>query len=123
MGMTDDRLGSILHHWRHKKGPAANTIHKLLGEIRDLKLEQFRLQAIVNKLPKTADGVVIEQGQRLWYTVRSHPEPLWLDVGHCSHDGYGWVVWGESQHESMDSVSAAFCYSTREAAEAARNTP
>ena len=86
----------------------------------DAKSENARLQAIVDRLPKTADGETILPGQRLWYFVRTHPEVLWINVDHWGEDHIGGVVWGESQHEPMDSISTSACYSTRAAAEAAQ---
>ena len=85
------------------------------------------LEAELARIPQAADGKRIWPGDRLWYITRLHPEPLWIDVDHwcwCNDDGVTEeaVVWGETQHEPMDSMSASVCHSTYEAALAAKET-
>lgn len=78
-------------------------------QIAELKSQLARLQAIVDKLPKTADGVIITPGRtfyELWGTapagIRSLEVADWYD------------------REDDSPVAAAEIYSTREAAEAAK---
>jgi hypothetical protein len=69
----------------------------------ELQTEIERLRAIVDRLPKTADGVPIAPGQGVWtwFPDRSQPETVTLQrIGACG--------------------VYAGCYSTREAAEKAR---
>lgn len=78
------------------------------SECRDLQeraaVEIERLQAIVDRLPKTADGVPVAFHQELWYFDRDSDNPIRLM--HTRTLSYWKIV------ES--------CYSTREAAESAR---
>ena len=90
-----------------------------------LQAENARLAAIVDKLATTANGVIVEPRMRLWYIVRTHPEPLWIDVAHtvdASDPGEppDWCVWGRTQHEEAEMISLCICYSTYRAAEAAK---
>lgn len=57
--MSLQNIDKIEHYWRNKKGSYANTIRKLLAEI-------ARLQPIVDKLSKTADGVPMFPGMEVW---------------------------------------------------------
>ena len=98
------------------------------GWVVELQAANARLQAIVDKLAKTANGVIVEPRMRLWYIVRTHPEPLWIDVDHAvdaSHPGEppDWCVWGRTQHEEAEMISLCICYSTYRAAEAAKEKP
>ena len=112
---------------------AENTRLAKLCITRDRRLKKLngelaRLQAIVDKLAKTANGVIVEPRMRLWYIVRTHPEPLWIDVAHAvdaSHPGEppDWCVWGRTQHEEAEMISLCICYSTYRAAEAAKEKP
>ena len=97
----------------------------LKTQLDQAKARIAELEAENARIPPTADGTRIWPGDRLWYITRLHPEPLWIDVDHwcwCKDDGVTTeaVVWGESQHEPMDSLSASVCYRTREAALAAK---
>ena len=71
--------------------------------IRRLAYDRNRLQAIVDRLPKTADGVPVTPSMELW----------WVD-GASGISAYG--------RESMPTIHHYIedTYSTREAAEAAR---
>jgi len=87
-----------------------------LKEASDRAAEITRLRAIVEKLPKTADGVPVVPGDELW--VR-HPD------GGCAgtrrwwkHPSLGWSVGFE--HMQNEPIDVSSCYSTREAAEAAK---
>lgn len=89
----------------------------LRNQLAQAKAENERLREIADRLPTTADGVIVWPGMRLWYNVRVHPEPLWIDVDHWCSDCCGeMIVWGESQHELLDSISLSICYSSHEAA-------
>lgn len=71
-----------------------------------LQRQVDRLQAIVDKLPKTADGVVITPGRTFYEAWRTAPgEIRSLEVA----DWY--------DHEDDSPLAAAEMYSTREAAE------
>ena len=80
--------------------------------------EMERLQAIVAGLPTTADGVPVVPGMTLW-------DPVWPD------DPFGvqaLLVFCPNARRSEwmcndGEVDAAQCYSTREAADAARDIP
>ncbi len=76
-----------------------------------------RLRAIVDKLPKTADGVVVKHGDTVfvlayregveWVCNRISPQPARMEILADCKDPYAKFPIGE-------------CYSTREAAEKAK---
>ena len=76
-----------------------------LMEIRVAILEFESLQATVEKLPKTADGVIVKHGMKVWLI---HPDGI-DDGTVCFH------VCDEGGFSAIQK-----CYSTREAAEAAK---
>ena len=82
-----------------------------------LRNQLARLQAIVDKLPKTADGVPVVPGMRLYPL---HPIDLEAHI-----EDYGTVtvaLWDENSGVHLihgyDSFRVGNCYSTKEAAEA-----
>ena len=78
--------------------------------------EIARLQAIVERLPKTRDGVPVVPGSSRVWRINKHGE---------SEESVNWIGWGATfMSDSNDSPywptwSPDKCYSTREAAEAA----
>jgi hypothetical protein len=88
-----------------------------------LVAEIERLKGIVDKLPKTADGVPVYPGMRLWLRCPgeivsgvtrgawTHGADKSLDSAEVSEDSGEWDTW-----------RLAACYSTREAT-AAKETP
>lgn len=86
----------------------------------ELKAENARLREIVERLPKTADGVPATPGTRLYpmYPVYDDEHPDYDDAArleYCISDPLS----GEFIREH-DGLEIDTCYSTREAAEAAR---
>ena len=103
-----------------------------LGHIYHVEAENKRLRSLVEKLPKTGDGVTIELGMRVWWPELADDAAVAtvLSVGRLAYDiDAGAVILDEPE------IAAAFytdgerticrvcphqCYSTREAAEKAR---
>lgn len=88
------------------------------------RAELERLQAIVDQLPKTIDGVPVLPGMVLWYvsfSLASRVEVVSLD-----DLGSDWPATVRKAISASDSSGSTFrwhvqgCYSSREAAEAAR---
>jgi len=80
-----------------------------------LEAENARLRAVVEKLPKTADGVPLTPGMELWHS----------GTGGFPKGDYAWAFSkGQSGEWFVDfafaTVMLSKCYSTREAAEAAK---
>ena len=107
-------------------GPAA-TAGEAAERIRELEREIERLNDVVDKLPKTADGVACYNGMMVWMingdkSITSGPvcwmgdatPPLGADM--LAHGGYRNTLgaWCDEWYRPAD------CYSTREAAEAAK---
>ncbi len=96
---------------------AANTIKRQWDEIE-------RLQAIVAKLPKTADGVPVVPGVDAVFWAggdkRNCLVPLQASNCHYVLGPEGYVRHSIKKHHSDEKVSIRKCYSTREAAEAAK---
>ena len=76
--------------------------------------ERDRLQAIVDRLPKTADGVPVVPGMQIWPFFEIEDEQGAV-VCLCAHDG----PTGEMLVDG-DTMNVGKCYSTRDAAVAAR---
>jgi hypothetical protein len=74
-----------------------------------LRRQLSTLQAIVDKLPKTADGVPVVPGMTLWYWSKKHG-PQRLEAVMRTTDGCN----------DFDLNIESFLHSTREAAEAAQ---
>jgi hypothetical protein len=79
-----------------------------------LEAENAKLRAIVAKLPKTADGVPVVPGMNLW-ELSTHQYPMHTEQ-------FIEEVVSISQPRGFGGSPNAFCrcYSTREAAEAAK---
>lgn len=83
----------------------SSTLEKVADEI-------DRLQSIVDKLPKTADGVPIVWGDRVWIWPMGYVIPREMIVWEISPDG--------RLNLSIGRFGSNQTYSTREAAEAAK---
>lgn len=102
-----------------------NTLKRMLGSFttRDqLELAAAariaELEAIVAKRPKTADGVPVVPGSEVW-----HPEYMWRPwwVEYCdSSGGYFVPINPDRRGNEWDEAAVSDCYSTPQAAEAAR---
>jgi len=84
----------------------------------EVEPELERLRAIVDKLPKTADGVPVVPGMRLWVFAGAHDyEPSGLRSVTVRRltamAASGW------EHRQLQRTPLSKFYSTREAAEAA----
>ncbi len=82
-----------------------------------------RLQAIVDKPPKTADGVRFVIGMRLWGVIREQVKQSTAEVRYAPEwrtytgDKYAWEIVFSVGHSMARRIQD--CYSTREAAEKA----
>jgi hypothetical protein len=87
-------------------------------ELEQLRVRVEELTAIVDKLPKTADGVPITPGMQIWGKLGWNDEPARATLRGSYLDGYsvGALEWG------MNVVPEKEVYSTREAAEAAKES-
>ena len=93
-------------------------VDELRKEIQQLRRHVRIDEEIIDKLPRTADGVPVVPGMTLW-------DPVWPD------DPFGvqaLLVFCPNARRSEwmcndGEVDAAQCYSTREAADAARDIP
>lgn len=83
--------------------------------IREQRAEVERLQAIVNKLPKTADGVPLHHGDIVhWWEDES---VQWAYFRFIGRDGFE----VENQYGNFSWPHNDFCYSTEKAAEASKD--
>jgi hypothetical protein len=80
--------------------------------------EIIRLQTIVDKLPKTADGVPVVPGMILWPGIFI-PDEQGARIGWYATD----LATGDRIHQGEDTLRIGKCYSTREAAETANRIP
>ena len=87
-----------------------------MNEIAELKADNARLREIVERLPVTADGVVVipRWDEELWHPEYGECEP------YRSNDDR-WIVFSDCDRTGIRPFGlVSDCYSTREAAEAAR---
>jgi len=92
----------------------------IYADIRDAAAELERLEAIVAKLPVTADGVPVVPGERFWAEVpEGRPRNEYLII---KSDPIG--IDCPRFHRPAGSIAIIHeeCYSTRKAAEEARET-
>ena len=108
--MSENRLAAITVHLRRgtflddDKGPwIQSVVADLLAEVDRLRAELSRLQSA---LPKTADGVAVVPGMMVWYRTGHHVVHRTVEM--------------RAQLRNMACMSVSGCYSTREAAEAAK---
>ncbi len=95
--------------WNHSKGPWQSDACR----IRVLESDNARLQAVVDKLPKTKDGVPVVDGGKYWFLdwenqIREREAVMTLECDQGGHDPV-YAEWNEA-------------YSALEAAEEARKT-
>lgn len=87
-----------------------------------LEAERERLEAIIDKLPKTADGVPVTPGLTVFYSygdIVAFPMRVQEFSEWCVMDGVA-TAFAEGRHEDVFHLFyTTECYSTREAAEAA----
>lgn len=78
--------------------------------------ELLELRAVVGKLPKTADGVPIMPGMKLWGSLRWNDEPGTATLRGTFSEGYSVLVpeWGMNVRPEIET------WSTKEAALAAK---
>ena len=91
---------------------AANMVDQQAKRIAELEAENSELKAIVERLHRTADKVWIGAGRTVW-----HPE--W---GELKIDGLARLDNPDSEYHKHG-MPISVCYSTREAAEAAKQNP
>lgn len=80
----------------------------VVDRLNEQHAEIERLRAIVERLPKTADGVPVTPGMAYWFEYMDTPGE------------FGQLHASEIYNCNGDVVFNTYCYSTREAAEAAR---
>jgi len=97
--LTDERRAEIVRSM--EQGPYMWT-----AEGEELLAELDRLRAMEDKLPKTADGVAVVPGMMVWYRTGHHVVHRTVEM--------------RAQLRNMACMSVSGCYSTREAAEAAK---
>ena len=78
-----------------------------------------RLQAIVDKLPKTADGVPVTPGTTLWFCDPFGKTKSWK-IGRDLRAKTTVLVEADPAGNEFEEYGPADCYSTREAAEKAK---
>jgi hypothetical protein len=112
---------------RHLKTGSCN--RETRKAVEALITEAARLEAIVDKWPKTNDGKLFAEyapapGTRAWCVWRYDADDEWrVSACHMPEDpdeasaGFGWVV-----EDAEDEGELLGIYSTREAAEAAKET-
>lgn len=99
----------------------------LQAMMKDMIAEVDRLRGVVCKLPHTADGVPVMPGMHVWFYSHKvlDPFPDELQVSGWDYlpgmePGYMFVLNVVNERGEWDGVNLACCYSTREAAEAAK---
>jgi hypothetical protein len=120
------------YYLQHYPVPGDNfSADDVAEDAKTLAKELTRLQAVVERLPKTADGVPVTPGMRVWHCARHRfgpkgggenykhegldvrmPKPYCLGE-HCWYDGC------QSDDGGGRHCEWSECYSTREALEAA----
>lgn len=98
---------------RIDKGPfCLSDITQIIEDARTLAAAYRAEKAITDKLPKTADGVPITPGMKLWGSLGWNDEPATATLRGCFRQGYSVSTpeWGMNVQPEKD------CYSTREAA-------
>lgn len=104
--MTEERINMMRHATKRDTG-IGNWVHECLDEI-------IRLQAVVDKLPKTADGVSVVPGMKVWVRWRT-PEGTIVR----QWETYTMSPFGAGDGDRLH-WNYAQCYSTEAAARAAK---
>lgn len=111
MSMLTERLRDLAD--RNETARWQEDEYSAIDELREAAAEIERLQAIVSRLPRTADGMPIAPGMKLWTVFDGSDVTVnWFCRGH------GTGVWLMDTDRGNRTESE--CYSTREAAEKAR---
>lgn len=111
----------------------AHCVHEAF--VAETKRENAERKAIIDKLPKTADGVAVVLGEIYWYldwvdgpppTRARSVQPIWFRPEACEIDTYGSLIWHGSCGHAWRKGDAKTTiddpgdlHSTPEAAEAA----
>ncbi len=113
-----DRLAGLVYPGGPKRGEFVAALDRQAAEI-------TRLQAIVDKLPKTADGVPVTPGMTVWLAAQGEVSMFTATGGGSEHTIFAWpMTFGVAQDcgfENMDGLYPPKTFSTRTAAEAARS--
>ena len=123
MKISNERLDELLAKWLGGKVDVPRCeLHTLITALHERHVAD---KAIIDKLPKTADGVPVVPCQKLWY-----PFGKMIAEGRVGPWQYGFPdgVFGwqsafaetEIALKSPEHIAICRCYSTREAAKAAR---
>jgi hypothetical protein len=105
------KMRQLAELWMHD-APASPALmlgdQRLAYEALQAADEITRLQAIIDRLPKTADGVPIVPGDTIWFDIDNYSTVAGIEIEEPG--GQWWVSFGISGAETDQ------CYSTREAA-------
>lgn len=101
--------------WNPKSREIDEQAACLRRQLASANAENVRLMEIVEKFPKTADGVIVTPGMRLHYVEPFSEKPFAAECRVC----YEWEKRSTSSLPLPVYVSERQCYSTRELAEAA----
>ena len=82
---------------------------------RDARIAE--LEAVTDTLPRNASGDIVTLGSVQWALPLGHNAVHRIVVEGVSHSKHACTVWGEGRYQDTNVVD---CYSTQEAAEAAR---
>ena len=102
---------------------------KWATEIEATERELAEKQAVVEKLPKTADGVRVSLGDEVWYPLDFYSDKtpaatscavVMSDEGCSKWAVQAWLPGRNKAFTTMKMLAVSDCYSTREAAAAAR---
>lgn len=96
-----------------------NDMSEMEADRQELEAQLSAAQAIIDKLPKTADGVPVVPGMKVWW---SHSNGNIDDAEVCElrDGGCGVIIWDEATGRLAHHLEYVACYSTREAAETAQ---
>jgi hypothetical protein len=99
--------------------PSYAVVEELARRLAEAEARAEAAEADVAKLPKTADGVPITPGMELWGSLGWNNEPAKATLRGTYAEGYsvGTPEWGMNVRPEVE------CYSTREAAESAKESP
>jgi len=123
---NEKRIRARLDQAEAERDAAIDTMDEQQRFITELNAERDALQAVVDKLPKTADGVTLLLGSEVFYDDIDNPDgPICGSVATsmCICDGHdkeiyrgGWII----STRDDDEFGNDECYSTIDAAKASR---